>query len=236
MGDRNGRPQAPASAEEMFGPARPAFGRARRGRGYDPADVRPYLDMLERERADLGAALVLTQARVRELTAKLERYEALEQELTRSVRLAKETAAAVVADAEARAAALRADAEAEAARLVAEGHAKVAEEQEGLNALHMAIAAEASALAALEESAGFSRAAAALVEIVDGPGGLGPFSQATSTLLEFAQLLQRTARNGSTTDAPAGIAALPAPVLDLAAPSTTRPVAVADAREPIAVD
>ncbi|MPY95714.1 MAG: hypothetical protein GEV08_22480 [Acidimicrobiia bacterium] len=194
MGDKNGRPDTPMSAEAMFGPARPVFSRARKG--YDPGEVRPYLDMLERERSDLGAALVLTQARVRELAAKLERYEALEQELTRSVHLAKETADAVVADAEGRAAQIVAEGEAASARHLAEGRATIAEESRELDALHMAIAAEAATLASLEDTSNISRAAAALVEIVDKPEGLGPFSQATSTLLEFAQLLLRTARAG----------------------------------------
>src|SRR5690606_32734211 len=131
------RPDTPASAEAMFGPARPAFGRVRKG--YDPSEVTPYLDMLERERADLGAALVLTQARARELSAKLERYEALEQELTRTVHQASESASAVVAQAEARAARLVADAEASAAQTLAEGREKLAAEAQELDALHLAI-------------------------------------------------------------------------------------------------
>lgn len=216
MGDKHRQPDPPASAEAMFGASRPAFRRARRG--LEPTEVGAYLDMVESERSDLGAALLLTQARVRELSARLERFEAMEEELTRLVQHAREASDVAVREAQARAAAVVADAEATAARTLAAGRAVLAEEEEGLSALHMAIAAEAATLASLEDASDISRAAAALVEIVDGPGGLGPFSQAASTLIEFAQLLQRTARNGGPPPHPtvdAGPPRGPGEVIDL---------------------
>lgn len=195
MADKSRQPDAYTSAEAMFGAGRPAFGRARRG--FDPKEVTPYFDLLERERADLGAALVLAQTSSRDLAERLERFEALEEELTRAVHQARETADAMVADAQERAAATLAEADERAAATLAEGRAALARDERELDGLRMAVAAEAASLAALEDTSHISRAAAALVGIVDGPGGLGAFSRATGTLLEFAQLLQRTARGGS---------------------------------------
>ena len=142
--------------------------------------------------------VALTQARVEELQARLDRYQELEDELTRSVRLANQTGEALMADAEARAADLLVAAEGEAERVVDEGRLRLAEEERSLDGLRMAVAAEAAMLEEVERrlSVRISRAAAALVEIVDAPGGLGPFSQGTATLLELAQLLQRTATSG----------------------------------------
>ena len=86
----------------------------------------------------------------------------------------------------------------EAANRLADGRTKLNAEAEQLDSLRMAVAAEAANLSAIEEHlcGRVSRAAAALVEIVDAPGGLGPFSQSTATLLEFAELLHRTAAGG----------------------------------------
>jgi hypothetical protein len=178
-------------------PGRPPFDRVRKG--YEPAQVDAYATRLEQERADLDAVVALTQARVQDLQARLDRYEALEEELTRSVHLANQTGDAVIADAEARAADLLVAAEEEAERVVEEGRLRLAEEERSLDGLRMAVAAEATMLEDVERrlSVRISRAAAALVEIVDAPGGLGPFSQGTATLLEFAQLLQHTARSGT---------------------------------------
>jgi DivIVA domain-containing protein len=186
-----------AEHDPVLGPARPAF--ARRRRGYDPGEVNPYLDMLERERSDLGTALVLIQARVRELSAKLERYEALENELTKSLRLGKQTADAVVADANRRADEVLTQARTESTRILEDGRRRLRQEEHELDHLRLALAAEASNLESLEKrlDTQISRAARALVDIVDAPGGLGPFSQSTATLLEFAQLLQRNARSGT---------------------------------------
>lgn len=192
-----GAPTSPAERGERTTPGRPPFDRARKG--YEPAQVDAYMTRLEAERADLDGVVALTQARVQELQARVDRFEALEDELTRSVRLANQTGEALMADAEARAADLLVAAEGEAERVVDEGRIRLAEEERSLDGLRMAVAAEAAMLEEVERrlSVRISRAAAALVEIVDAPGGLGPFSQGTATLLEFAQLLQRTSRSGT---------------------------------------
>ena len=192
MAEQRRQPDPFTTAEVMFGAARPAFGRARRG--LDPGEVLPYLDMLERERSDLGASLVLAQARVRELTTQVERYRAIEEELARTLDDARQRAVQLVAEAEARAVEVVGDAHEKADAVLAAGRATLAEEAQQLDGLRMAVAAEAAALAALEDSSHISRAAAALVQLVDGPGGLGPFSRAAGTLLEFARLLQRTSQ------------------------------------------
>lgn len=195
MGVRDYNPSA--DNDPVLGPARPAF--SRRRKGYDSGEVTQYLDMLERERSDLGTALVLIQARVRELTAKLERFEALENELTKSLHLGKQTADAVVADANRRSEEIITQAKVESGRLLEEGRRRLRQEEHELDNLRLALAAEAANLESLEKrlDGQISRAARALVDIVDAPGGLGPFSQATATLLEFAQLLQRNARSGT---------------------------------------
>jgi cell division septum initiation protein DivIVA len=130
-----------------------------------------------------------------------------------------------------------ASAEAAAASLLATGRAQLAAEAAVLEEHRLAIAAEASILAGIEARLGdtISRAAAALVEIVDAPGGLGPFSRATTSLVEFARLLQGAQRAGglgevrveleeqlavatvSVRSADAAGAAAPAPLVDLTA-------------------
>lgn len=176
--------------------ARPEFSHARKGVDY--REVAAYCERVERERSDLGAALVLTQRRLREVEADLLRHEKAEAELTRSVHLAKQAADAIVADARERAAELQEISRAQAAERLADGRSRLNVEADQLDSLRMAVAAEAANLAAIEEHlrGRVSRAAASLVEIVDAPGGLGPFSQSTATLLEFAELLQRTAASG----------------------------------------
>ena len=171
----------------------PTFRRARRG--WDPAQVAGHLEEIERDRAALRAALAHAEDVRAEQRDRLDRYEAIENELTRSVRLARQTGEAVVADAQQRADELLAEARREVQALYAAGRARLAEEEQSLDRLRMAAAAEAAMLKDVEHhlSTRVSRAAAALVEIVDRPGGLGPFSQATATLIEFAQLLHRAA-------------------------------------------
>jgi hypothetical protein len=184
-------------AEPPSSSARPTFGRVRKG--WDPTEVGRYLDVLERERATLQEALGAAQARVAALEERVEGYVAIENELTRAVRLAKQTGDAVLADAERRAAELLARADQEVEALHQAGRAVLAEEERSLDGLRMAVAAEAAMLKEVERllATRISRAAAALVEVVDAPGGLGPFSQATATLLEFAQLLHRTSGHGT---------------------------------------
>jgi hypothetical protein len=157
--------------------------------------VAQHLDALGRERAELRAALASSENVRGEQRDRLDRYEAIENELTRSVRLARQTGEAVVADAQQRADELLAEARREVQELYATGRARLAEEEQSLDRLRMAAAAEAAMLKEVEHhlATRISRAAAALVEIVDRPGGLGPFSQATATLIEFAQLLHRAA-------------------------------------------
>ena len=171
----------------------PTFRRVRRG--WDPAQVASQLEEIERERASLRAALAHSEDVRAEQRDRLDRFEAIENELTRSVRLARQTGEAVVADAQQRADELLAEARREVQALYAAGRARLAEEEQSLDRLRMAAAAEAALLKDVEHHlrTRVSRAAAALVEIVDRPGGLGPFSQATATLIEFAQLLHRAA-------------------------------------------
>jgi cell division septum initiation protein DivIVA len=179
------------------GSGRPSFARARKG--WDPEQVGAYLDRVERERDEREAALVAAERRLKEQHVRLEDYEAVEDELTRSVHLARQTGDAIEADAHSRAAEIIAAAEAEAEAIIEDGRRRLAEEERSLDDLRMAVAAEAVMLEEVEQrlSTRISRAAAALVETVDAPGGLGPFSQATATLLEFAQMLQHTARSGT---------------------------------------
>lgn len=182
--------------EILLAPLRPAFSRARRG--LDPMEVSAYLDMIEQERSDLGTALLLTQRRVREQQDALARHEALEEELTRSLHLAKQTADAIMADARQRAQQIEVESRQRAAVVEQDARCRLAEEESQLDGLRMAIAAEAAGLAEVEAHLGsrISRAAAALVKVVDSPGGLGPFSQSTATLLEFAEILERSAGTG----------------------------------------
>ena len=91
-----------------------------------------------------------------------------------------------------------ADATAEAERLLAEVRAQLAVEAAEMERYRLAIAAEASMLEQIEQRLGprLSRAAARLVEVVDAPDGIGPFSQATAALVEAARLLQRAVHGG----------------------------------------
>ena len=194
MGARK-RPQAD-EPEILLAPLRPAFSRARRG--FDPLEVSAYLDMIEQERSDLGTALLLTQRKVREQQDGLARHQAVEDELTRSLHLAKQTADAILADAQQRASQIETETAQRVAAHEADGRRRLAEEERQLDGLRMALAAEAAGLVEVEAHLGtrISRAAAALVKVVDSPGGLGPFSQATATLLEFAEILQRATASG----------------------------------------
>jgi hypothetical protein len=184
-------------AEPASPPSPPSFRRARKG--WDPAEVGRHLEEVERDRAGLRAALADTEAQRVALRHRVEGYEAIEGELTRSVHLAKQTGEAVVADARRRAEELLAAASREVEALHEAGRARLTEEERSLDGLRMAVAAEAAMLKDVERQLAtrISRAAAALVELVDAPGGLGPFSQATATLLEFAQLLHRASMNGT---------------------------------------
>jgi len=91
-----------------------------------------------------------------------------------------------------------ADATAEAERLLAETRAQLAAEAAEMERYRWAIAAEASMLDQIEQRLGprLSRAAARLIEVVDAPDGIGPFSQATAALVETARLLQRAVHGG----------------------------------------
>jgi cell division septum initiation protein DivIVA len=177
--------------------ARPPFDRVRKG--WDPNQVGPYLDRIERERADHQSALLVVEGRLKDLQSRLQHFELLEDELTRSVHLAKQTGDAIVEDAHGRAAEVVAQGHVQVEAMIEAGRRQLAEEERSLDGLRMAVAAEGVMLKEVETrlSTRISRAAAALVEIVDAPGGLGPFSQATATLLEFAQLLKNTSRNGT---------------------------------------
>lgn len=101
------------------------------------------------------------------------------------------------AEAEARRTIIAADDE--AARTLAEGRARLAIEAAEMEKYRLAIVAEASMLAQIEQRLGprLSRAAARLVEVVDATDGIGPFSHATAELVHFARLLQRSIAAGT---------------------------------------
>ena len=178
MGGQHGRRAVAARAstrtptqQASAPPAPPTFRRVRKG--WDPVEVADHLEELERERGHLRAALAESENVRGEQRDRLDRFEAIESELTRSVRLASQTGEAVMADAERRAAELLVAAQREVEALHAAGRARLAEEERSLDKLRMAVAAEAAMLKEVERqlTTRISRAAAALVEIVDRPGG-----------------------------------------------------------------
>lgn len=135
----------------------------------------------------------------------------------------------------------------EAAGILAAGRAELAAEALHLENHRLAIAAEAMVLANIEKRLGdtISRAGAALVELVDAPGGLGPFSRATTSLVDFARLLQGAKRTGGlgevrielvdgvahaalhVTSAAAVSSAAPSPLVDLRGPAPAAASALA---------
>lgn len=190
-------------------------------RGYEPKAVDAAVEDLHGRVMHAEATTHAARTYAASLLAELQRLQALEDELTTALDLARRTAAAVIADAEEQAGALLASAdreaaarlavaelearnrtaraEDEAARTLAEGRARLAAETEELERYRLAIAAEAMMLEQIEQRLGprLSRAAARLVEIVDAPDGIGPFSGATATLVEFCRLLQRSVDAGT---------------------------------------
>jgi cell division septum initiation protein DivIVA len=171
-------------------------------KGYDPGEVDIFVAATEHRVDELGAALASARTRVRSLEAEVQTYADREEEFTGPVRIAHQRADAIVAAAEHMVEERRTAAEAEAAEIVATGRAQLAKEAAELDSFRMAIAAEAATLNEIEKrlEGRISRAAAALVELVDAPGGLGPFSHATGSLVEFAQLLHHAQRSGALTE------------------------------------
>ncbi len=187
-------------------------------RGYDPKAVDVALDDLREQITAAAAAAATARQYSADLLAELQRLESIEDELISSLDLARRVAedtetearreaAAILAKtdmeagarlavAELEAAACETDARTTAQRLLAEGRARLDAEAAEMERYRMAIVAEASMLAQIEQRLGprLSRAAARLVEVVDAADGLGPFSQATASLVEAARLLQRAAR------------------------------------------
>jgi len=199
--------------------AHPQFPTVRRG--YEPRAVEAALDDLRDQITQAEATAAASRQYAADLLAELQRLEALEYELTTSLDLARKVAENLEAEARSQAAAIlsRADMEAggrlavaeleasacttdarnEADRLLAEGRARLEAEAAEMERYRMAIVAEASMLAQIERRLGpqLSRAAARLIEVVDAPDGLGPFSKATASLVEVARLLQRAAHAGT---------------------------------------
>ena len=83
----------------------------RRMRGYDPDDVRAYLEVVARGVEDLTDEARRREERIRELEAKLVHYERVEEALQEAVHTARESSRQALATAEARAEELRAQAE-----------------------------------------------------------------------------------------------------------------------------
>ena len=219
-------------------------------RGYEPravdAAVEDLLHRVEHAESTTLAARTYSVS----LLDELERLHALEDELTTSLDLARQTRDAVLADAaeqvtamistaevqagarlavtelearqllgdaqlaasqlvtrtEREAAEVRASAAATLAASVAESQARLAEgrarlvvEAAEMEQYRMAIVAEASMLAQIETRLGphLSRAAARLVEVVDGHEGIGAFSSVTAKLVHFARLVQRGVAAGT---------------------------------------
>lgn len=219
-------------------------------RGYEPravdAAVEDLLHRVEHAESTTLAARTYSVS----LLDELERLHALEDELTTSLDLARQTHDAVLADAaeqvtamistaEGQAGARLAVAEMEARQLLgdaqlaasqllkrterdaaevsasasatlaasvaesqarlAEGRARLVVEAAEMEQYRMAIVAEASMLAQIETRLGphLSRAAARLVEVVDGHEGIGAFSSVTAKLVHFARLVQRGVAAGT---------------------------------------
>jgi len=189
-------------------------------RGYEPKAVDAALEDLREQITEAEAATGAARQYAADLLVELRRLQAIEDELTSSLDLARKMAENIEADARSQAASiiataeveagarlavveleasgLQADARAEAARLLAEGRARLEVEAAEMERYRFAIAAEASMLQQIEARLGprLSRAAARLIEVVDAPDGLGPFSEATAALVETARLLQRSAHAG----------------------------------------
>lgn len=185
-------------------------------RGYEPRAVDAAVEDLHDQVAHAEATTHAARSYAASLLGELHRLQELEDELTTALDLARQTAAAIIADAEAQAAAIIAtatqeadarlavaelearerteDAEREANTTLAEGRARLAAEAAEMEQYRLAIVAEASMLQQIEHRLGprLSRAAARLIEVVDAPDGIGPFSQAAATLVEYAILLQRS--------------------------------------------
>lgn len=167
---------------------------ARSLRGFDPEQVsrclwrleqdhQATLDRLERaqhEIAELRRARPANAVDVTDGERDLDAADA--SQVTAVIRLAERTAALIVS--EAHAAADRRRIETEQA---------LAHAEQELHHRQRALGAEADQIADLRRrlSGDMSRAAMRLVQIVDGDGGLGPFSEQTGSLLEFAELLSR---------------------------------------------
>ena len=190
-------------------------------RGYEPRAVDAGVEDLRDQVAHAEATTHAARSYAASLLGELHRLQELEDELTTALDLARQTAAAVIADAEAQAAAIlaaatqeagarlavaelearerTADAERQANATLAEGRARLAVEAAEMEKYRLAIVAEASMLQQIEHRLGprLSRAAARLIEVVDAPDGVGPFSQAAATLVEYAILLQRSVAAGT---------------------------------------
>ncbi|MEZ5260602.1 MAG: DivIVA domain-containing protein [Acidimicrobiales bacterium] len=190
-------------------------------RGYEPRAVDAVVEDLHDRVAHAEATTHAARAYAVSLLDELHRLQALEDELTTALELARQTAQAVVDDAHAQAATILAtatqeagarlavaemeardrtsEAERQANRTLAEGRARLAVEAAEMEKYRLAIVAEASMLQQIEHRLGprLSRAAARLIEVVDAPDGIGPFSGAAASLVEYAILLQRSVAAGT---------------------------------------
>ena len=164
-------------------PGLAAYGFARSMRGFDQDQVNVCLWRLERDRVALIERLERANEEISRLRISQSEAESVDaDEVTRVVHLAERTAALVVSEAHAFAERKKA----ESRQILAHANADLVRREQ-------ALAAEAERVADLRRrtQGDISRAAARLVELVDGPHGLGPFSKQTGALLEFAELLAR---------------------------------------------
>lgn len=91
---------------------------ARRVRGYDPEEVRPFLEMLSRQWDELNEELRHAQERVRDLEMKIVHYEKVEEALQQALESAREGAQRTLSHAEQRARLLVEEAELRAEQIV----------------------------------------------------------------------------------------------------------------------
>jgi cell division septum initiation protein DivIVA len=190
-------------------------------RGYEPKSVDAAMEDLRDRVAHAEATTHAARRYAASVFTELHRLQVLEDELTTALDLARQTADAVLADAHQRATEMVAgaeqqagaclalsdfeanqtiaDARRDAERALAEGRARLAAETAEMERYRLAIAAEATMLQQIEHRLGprLSRAAARLIEVVDAPDGIGPFSHASAALVDFARLLQRSVAAGT---------------------------------------
>ncbi|MFN0090328.1 MAG: DivIVA domain-containing protein [Acidimicrobiales bacterium] len=193
-GERRARQLEPGPRPRV---ERPSFERVRKG--YDPEQVDRCLDEFEREQASLRRSLELANQRIEELVVQVALIDDREREVERVEAQARRQAQDATDLARKEAEQILAAARKATDLMLAEGRATLAKEDAELDRLRFAIAAETIELKEIEarmtKAHGVSRVTALLFDIVEGPDGIGPFSDAAGTLVEFARLLRRSGRS-----------------------------------------